>query len=296
MRALSVVLGDYPHTRPLKAGEIAIDGVDCSFPRMAPLHGAFARMVRELEFDVCEMALATFLQARDAGIPVTLLPLVMVGGTHHKSLTRWPGSDPLAPEDLIGRRVGVRAYSQTTGVWVRGILREEFGIDAADITWVTTEECHVAQYKEPDNVVRTEGGVVGLLRDRRVDAAVLGPRALADQGIELVPVIAAADAAAAAWMQRHGTIPVNHMVVVRSRLLDSDTDAISAVYGALVEAIQLTSGERDASPAGRVIAAGWTETLLRSLEVATRYCVEQRLLTAPVDWGALRSEARMVTG
>src|SRR5437867_2357488 len=91
---LSVVLGDYPHTRPLRSGALELGGVACRFPEVAPLHSAFARMVRGLEFDVCELALATCLQAREAGVPVTLLPLVMVGDVHHGSLSRRPGSGP----------------------------------------------------------------------------------------------------------------------------------------------------------------------------------------------------------
>ncbi|MDV9174038.1 zinc-binding dehydrogenase [Streptomyces sp. W16] len=163
MTPLTVLLGDYPHTRRLK--ETPVLGGDCRFVESSPLYPAFAHMVRELAYDVCELALATYLQARAAGVPVTLLPVVMIGGTHHRSLTRLPDGPHLTPGQLVGRRVGVRSYSQTTGLWVRGILREEYGVEASDITWVTTEEPHVAQYREPACVRRSQAGrVADLLR------------------------------------------------------------------------------------------------------------------------------------
>jgi 4,5-dihydroxyphthalate decarboxylase len=292
MATLTVLLGDYPHTRLLKDGTIPVRGVDCHFTHAAPLYPAFARMVRNLEFDVCEMALATYLQAREAGVPITLLPVVMIGSTHHESLTRWPGTPAIGPSQLVGRRVGVRAYSQTTGLWVRGILREEYRIESADITWVTTEEPHVKQYRDPPNVRRAPAGVSvrDLLRDGDVAAAVLGPRAIGTQGTPLVPVIEDAHAAGQAWVRRHGTVPVNHLVVVRNDVLGSYPDAVAALYQALRESVAATAAERDESPAGRAVTAGWSEPLVRSLEIAVRYAHEQEVVRTPIDVARIQEE------
>jgi 4,5-dihydroxyphthalate decarboxylase len=285
---LSVVLGDYPHTRPLKDGSIPVQGADCRFPHAAPLYSAFARMVRNLEFDVCEMALATYFQAREAGVPVTLLPVAMIGGTHHQSLTRLPGGPALSPRQLAGRRVGVRSYSQTTGLWVRGILREDYGVDPADITWVTTEEPHVAGYREPASVHRSRAAkVADLLRDGDVEAAVLGPRAIGAQGLDLVPVVEDAQAAGQAWIDRHRTIPVNHMVVVRDEVLESEPHAVAALFRAMAESIAATAGERDGSPAGRVVSAGWTPELVRSVEIAAAYALDQQVVRSRIDVGRI---------
>jgi 4,5-dihydroxyphthalate decarboxylase len=218
-------------------------------------------MVRTLEFDVCEMALATYLQAREAGVPITLLPVVLVSGTHHASLTRLPGGPPLTPRELVGRRVGVRSYSQTTGLWVRGILREEFGVEASDVTWVTTEEPHVRQYREPAYVRRsTAGRVLDLLLDGEAEAAVLGPKAIGNQGEGLARVIPDAENAARAWVDRHGFVPVNHMLVVRDDVLRHDPEAVAG----------LGSG-------------GWTDPLVKCLELAGRYALEQELIRRPLD-------------
>ncbi|WP_433236575.1 hypothetical protein [Actinomadura nitritigenes] len=266
---MRIVLGDHPHAGAVKE----LPGHE--FTDVRPLYSAFARMVRTLEFDVCEMALATYLQARDHGVPVTLLPVVMIGGTHHRSLTRLPDAPALAPGDLRGRRVGVRSYSQTTGLWVRGLLREEYGVEAADITWVTTEEPHVAQYTEPPYVERSDARkVADLLESGDVAAAVLGPRAVGGQGEGLVPLVDDADAAGRAWVERHGTVPVNHVVVVRDAVLDEKPEEVDALYAALKEA---TAG---AEPP---VAAGWSEPLAKALEIGGRYALEQDLVRTEVD-------------
>ncbi|MEB8338268.1 substrate-binding domain-containing protein [Streptomyces endophyticus] len=293
---LSVVLGNHPHTRPLKDGTVPVDGVDCHYPEFSPLPPAFARMVRELAYDICEMPMATYLQARDAGVPVTLLPVVLVGSTHHRSLTRLPEGEALDPGELAGKRVGVRSYGQTTGLWVRGWLREEYGVESSDVTWVTTEDVHVAQYRNPSYVERSDAArVADLLRAGDVTAAVLGPKAIGGQGAGLVPLVKDAEDAGAEWIERHGTIPANHLLVVRDDVLRTRQDDVRAVYRALQEAITLTAGERDDSPAGRAVTAGWSESLTACLEIAGQYALEQGLIGEPVDVAAIEEKAVFLT-
>ena len=67
MAPVIVVLDDYPHTRALREATAGSDDLDCRYVRITPIFAAFARMVRQLEFDICELALATYLQAREAG-------------------------------------------------------------------------------------------------------------------------------------------------------------------------------------------------------------------------------------
>lgn len=291
-RPLSVVLGNHTHTRPLKDGTVPVDGVECHYPEFSPLPPAFARMVRELAYDICEMPMATYLQARDAGVPVTLLPVVLVGSTHHRSLTRLPEGQELSPRELVGRRVGVRSYGQTTGLWVRGWLREEYGVEASDVTWVTTEEPHVAQYRNPAYVERSDAErVADLLRAGEVSAAVLGPKAIGGQGAGLVPLVANAEEAGLAWIARHGTVPANHLLVVRDDVLRARADDVLAVYRALREAITSTAGERDDSPAGRAVAAGWSDSLTACLRTAGQYALAQGLIGGPVDVAAIEEKA-----
>ncbi|MFD8565858.1 hypothetical protein [Streptomyces sp. NPDC059639] len=289
---LSVVLGNHPHTRPLKDGTVPVDGVDCHYPEFSPLPPAFARMVRHLAYDICEMPMATYLQARDVGVPVTLLPVVLVGSTHHRSLTRLPDGPDLDPRELAGRRVGVRSYGQTTGLWVRGWLQEEYGVKSSDVTWVTTEDVHVSQYTDPPYVERSDSErVADLLRGGDVSAAVLGPKAIGGQGAGLVPLVKDAEQAGQAWIERHGTVPANHLLVVRDDVLRTRQDDVRAVYRALEEAIMSTADERDDSPAGRAVTAGWSERLTACLEIAGQYALEQGLIGEPIDVAAIEEKA-----
>jgi 4,5-dihydroxyphthalate decarboxylase len=297
MAPVTVVLGEYPHTRALReatAGPSGPETLDCRYVWITPIFAAFARMVRRLEFDICELALATYLQAREAGIPLTLLPVVMSGDIHHHSLSRWATSAPVSPPELAGKRVGVRSYSQTSGMWVRGVLREEFGVEAADVTWVTTEPCHVEQYREPGNVERAGGTVADLLRDGQVAAAILAPVAGDAPKPVLVPVIPDAAAAGRAWIDRHRTIPVNHMVVVRTEALRQHPEAVSWFYQALRRAITGTSSERPGTPRGRAVAVGWSDSLARCLELAGTYAVEQGLLRSRPDIREIERECSTV--
>lgn len=295
---LDVLLGNYPHTRVLRDGTIPVEGAECRFLSASPLHSAFPRMAGGLEFDVCEMPVATYLLARDAGVPLTLLPAVLIGATHHHSLTRLPDGPELDVRRLAGHRIGVRSYGQTTGLWVRGILREDYGVEASDVTWVTTEDAHVASYMNPPNVERsTAGGVAALLRAGDVAAAVLGPRAIGVQGVPLVPVIKDAEHAAQAWTERHGTVPANHLLVVRDDVLRTRRDEVAALFRALARGIEATAGERDlATPAGRAVTAGWSDSLARCLEIAARYALEQKLVRTPVDLARIQKDAAFLEG
>ena len=219
MRRASIVLGDHPHFAALRSGEVAPEGLELEFVDVEPTNRAFAPMLREGRYDISEMAITVFLQAVEVGKPVWLLPVVAVGGFHHGSIYCNPATGVSAPGDLAGRRVGVRAYSQTTGLYVRGVLAEEHGVSADGITWVTTEGSHVAEYEDPANVERSDESLVGLLERGEIDAAILGP------GREptpwCVPLIPDAATVGEAWGTRHGLIPINHMVCVGPAIAES---------------------------------------------------------------------------
>lgn len=218
--ALRSAIAGYPHALPLKTGAVASDRVSMSFETVEPITRAFRRMVRTLDFDLCEIALTTHAQAHAFAKPITALPVVLFRGFHHAALVCRRDSPLRGPRDLSGKRVGVRAYSQTTGVWVRGILLDEYGVDHRDITWVTEEDAHVQEYRDAPNVVRIAAGqnLRAMVLSREIDAAIaltgLDPAATR-------PVIPDPEAAAAAWYRKTGAYPVNHVVCVRTDLLES---------------------------------------------------------------------------
>src|SRR5262245_54389282 len=151
---LRAAIGKYPHTAALLEGRISSDLLRLDFADIAPINRAFAPMLREHRFDVSEIAIASFLQAKAYGKPFVLLPVVLPARYQEPALLCLSGSAIRGPADLAGRRVGVRAYSQTTGVWLRGILADAYGVEAKAVRWVTFEDAHVAEYRDPPWVER----------------------------------------------------------------------------------------------------------------------------------------------
>jgi 4,5-dihydroxyphthalate decarboxylase len=227
---LDACFGTYPHTKPLKSGEIKSDRVALRFTDVEPINKAFLLMVRQEKFDVSEMAIATYLQAKAYGKPLVLLPATMMGRFQHGTMFYNSERGTVTPESLPGRRVGVRAFSQTTGVWLRGILWKDYGVDLGKVKWVTFEDAHVPEYRDPPGVERAAAGkdMTKMLLDGELDAAIFGGNIPSDS--RLKSVIAEPETAAKAWYKRHATVPVNHMVVVKSALAKSDPAAVREIF------------------------------------------------------------------
>lgn len=155
---LKIAVAENPHTSAVRDGSIPIEGVDAEFITVKPQIGAFRRMVRDLEFDVCELASTTFIIARAYGSPFTGLPVFLMRAFHHGGVLVRPDAGIKTPKDLEGKKVGVRAYSVTTGVWGRQVMMDEFGVDISKVTWVVDDEEHVTQLKLPPNVIHAPAG------------------------------------------------------------------------------------------------------------------------------------------
>ena len=155
---LTAAVGDYPHTKALKDGRVRSDSFSLSFADIPAINRAFAPMAREQRFNVSEMAIATYFQAKAYGKPLVLLPVVLAARFQEGALLCRADSDIEGPASLAGRRVGVRAYGQTTAMWLRGVLSEDFGVPADTIRWVTFEGAHVAEAADPSWAERAIGG------------------------------------------------------------------------------------------------------------------------------------------
>src|ERR1700689_8173 len=203
---LSGCLGSYAHTRALKDGAVKSDLVKLNFTEINPVNRAFLLMVRQQKFDVCELAIVTYLQAKAYGKPLMLLPATMMGRFQHGTLFYNSERGRLRVEDLPGRRVGVRAFSQTTGAWIRGILWRDYGLDLNSVKWVTFEDAHLAEYRDPPGVERAAAGkdITQMLLEGELDAAIFGGVMPTDP--RLKSVIPDPDAAAKEWYGKHGTV------------------------------------------------------------------------------------------
>jgi 4,5-dihydroxyphthalate decarboxylase len=269
---LQMLLATYPNTSALKSGDVRSPLVDFAFADVKTANRAFKALVREQKFDLGELAIVTFLQAKAFEKPYVLMPAVIVARGQHHTIFYNPERGHLTPSDLNGGRVGVRAYTQTTGTWVRGILEEEHAVDFRRVQWVTFEDPHVAEYQNPPWVQRAPAGkqLLRMLLDGEIDAAIFGSEN--PQGV-VKPLIPEAEAAAERWSNRHGGAPINHIMVVRELLTESNPDAVREVFRLLKQSAQ-------ASPKiGNVeILRFGVEAVHKSLETIIDYSVRQELI------------------
>ena len=142
---LRTLLGDHPNTLALKQGEVRSDLLGFDFDDAKVAHKAFKRVVRDLEFDVAELAIMTFLMAKHWGKPLVLLPAVLMARFQHPYLVYNAERRRLTPRDLAGRRVGIRSYSVTTATWIRAILANDYGGAQDSIRWVSFEDAQLAE-------------------------------------------------------------------------------------------------------------------------------------------------------
>ena len=239
---LFTLMGNYPNAMALKDGRISSDVVEFDFADVKVSNTAFKPLVREARFDLAEVAIVTFLQAKHYGKPYVLIPATVVGRGQLHTIAYNPEHGHLGPGDLNGKMLGVRAYTQTTGVWVRGILAEDYGVDLGSIDWVTFEEGHVAEYKDPPNVRRAAEGkqLVQMLLDGEIDAAIVGDK-LPDP--RLKPLIPDPETANRKWSQSHGGVPINHMLVIREHLAQTRPDVVREVCRVFREAKEAAFAE-----------------------------------------------------
>jgi 4,5-dihydroxyphthalate decarboxylase len=272
---LQTALGKYPNTQALHAGAIASNLVVLDFADTPVIFRAFAPMVREQRFVVSEMALATFLQAKAYGKPLVLLPVVIAARFQQQAfLCRLDGSIH-EPKDLVGRRVGVRAYSQTTGMWLRGILLDEYGVRPETVRWLTFEDAHVAEYRDPPWAERAPPGqeLVAMLRDGALDAIIVGNEVPDDPMFKTV--FPDPDASAESFWRKHKFIPVNHMVTVRRELAQERPDVIGELVRMFREA--KTAGTAPVGDGRDPLVFG-RAALEPAVRLALRYTTEQGLL------------------
>jgi len=243
---LYTLLGDYSNTLALKKGQVTSGILDLAFADVKVPNTAFQPLVRDAKFDMGELAIVTYLQAKTYGKPYALVPATVLGRGQHHTIAYNPQRGFLSASDLAGKRVGVRAYTQTTGTWVRGFLADDYGVDTTKIRWITFEAPHLAEYNDPAFVTRAPEGktLMQMLLDGELDAAIVGDK-ISDA--RLAPLFADADAVARKWAERHGGIPINHMVVIRDSIVRSRPDLVREVYRMLLESRRAVPPPADGS-------------------------------------------------
>ena len=235
---LKTVTRTQGNNKALKDGTVRPSGFTFDFVEVDPLIDAFRRMVRGLEFDVSEMALTTYITAREHGKKMTALPIFLVRAFHHGAILHNVNSGVKSPKDLEGKRVGVnRGYTVTTGVWARSVLQHEYGVDLKKITWVLSGDEHVAEFRPPANVVPMEKGrkMADLVASGELPAAIN----VETDSPDVKPLIPNAKEAGFAALESRGHYPINHTVVIRDELLEEHPGLAQSVFDAFAEAKRL---------------------------------------------------------
>lgn len=253
-----------------------------------PVHKASRGFVNDSDVDVCEIAIVTLLQAAAYDKPVVLLPVTTLGRFQHQTLVTmsgWPVGD------VAGHSVGVRSWSQTTGVWVRGFLTEQYGIDLREIDWVTYEDGHVDAYTDPSWVRRAPAGsrLQADFLEGRLDFGIMGNELPDDARIRTA--VADPYETAEKWAARVGFAPVNHVMAVSAAAARAHAPAICAMYDAMRETAAATpaDGPVDLSPMGFAALRG-------PAAKAAAYALEQEVLPRPVTYDDLVDRACAALG
>jgi 4,5-dihydroxyphthalate decarboxylase len=270
-------LADHPISLKLKDGSIRSDLVEFDFAGPKVANQGFKPMVREGAFAAGELAIATYIQAKAWGKKLVALPAPIVSRTQHHTIVFNANFGTVTPKDLEGKKVGIRAYSVTTVMWVRGILQHQYGVDLSKIHWITVEDPHVAEFVDPPSCTRVKPGetLEKLLADGEIIAAVLGDKMPDVPGFtHLFPQ---PNEMAKDWMKTNGIhVPINHIFCVHSDLPKERPDVVKEVYRMLVEA------NAAAPEAAAKMAPFGLEPNRKSLQMALDFCSEQGLVPKPM--------------
>ena len=245
---LKTVLRRAPQTGDINDKAFPIDGVELDFIDVKPAIASYRRMVRNVEFDMCALAPTTYYIARAYGAPFKALPIFASRRFHHSGLLVRPDAGINEPKDLIGKKVGVRAYSVTTGVWTRGILENEYGVKASDINWVVDDEEHVTQLKLPSFVSHVPEGksLASMMASGEIQAGFAANAGIGREGKptegweakerpetktyrELWPNGAELGAE---WYKRTGILPFHGVIVIKDEIVKKHPWIAKSIYQA----------------------------------------------------------------
>jgi 4,5-dihydroxyphthalate decarboxylase len=236
---LSVACGDYDRTRFFIDGSVRAPGLELTVIPM-PSAERHARFTRSLEFDVCELQLAVYLGWKSRGVPVTAIPVFPHRKFCHSSVVVRNDAGIERPEDLAGKRVGIRAYFNPVALWMRGVLQHEFGVPPSAIHWITNSAEQVTPW-EPPAGVRVERGKQRT--EQAIAAGEIDAYMLPEVGGDAVPpggplrrLWPNYREVEADYYRRTGLFPIRHTVVVKDEVLQRDPWVAQSLLRAFDEA------------------------------------------------------------
>ena len=306
---LTIALRTYGHTAALKKREVAARGVTLEFKEVEPQILAFRQMVRDVAFDICELAPTTYIIAKAHGAPFTALPIFFERRFHHGGLLVRDDAGIKEPKDLEGKQVGVRAYSVTTGVWTRGILINEYGLDSSKVTWIVDDEEHVTQLRLPPNVRHVPAGksLASMMASGEIQAGFAANAGIGREGppqagwqakerketASYRDLFADPEALGTEWYRRTGIYPMHSTLVVKDELLARHPWLAQSLFDAFMASKRIyldklasgeSSGKNDARYREQMKLVGGDplpyglEVNRRTIEALILYAFQQSLI------------------
>jgi 4,5-dihydroxyphthalate decarboxylase len=297
--AINLACQDYEHTRALGDGTVPVEGFDLNFMAISPPSQIFLRMLNKEEFDASEMSLSNYLIARGHGDNrFVALPVFPARVFRHSYIWVHANSGVGQPGDLIGKRVGIADYSMTALLFIRGMLKHQYGVVPEDIHWFRRRREHVA-IKTPAHLriddIEKNQTLDDLLERGQLDAlAVTSPPRAFKAGSSLVRrLFPDARAVEAEYYRQTRIFPIMHLVVVRRALYEKNP----SIAPALVKAFQKAKEKAYEKLEERLSPLPWVnldveyarqaigsdfypyglQQNLPTLEAATQYSYEQGL-------------------
>ncbi|NBP74392.1 MAG: ABC transporter substrate-binding protein, partial [Alphaproteobacteria bacterium] len=221
---LTLACGDYEIVKALKDGSIAPDGIELNVLTDMDSSSRHWRMIRNEEFDVCELSGSSYLMAKDRGQAFSAIPVFLHRRFRHGFIFVNTSKGIARPEDLNGKRIGLKTYQATAILYLRGLLADEYGVDLTSIDWITELEEEIPFDAPPGiNINQAPAGsdISEMLAEGEVDA-VIHPDIIQ-------PILRGDDRVGRlfedyrteeeAYYKRTGIFPIMHLVGVRKTLV-----------------------------------------------------------------------------
>jgi 4,5-dihydroxyphthalate decarboxylase len=259
-------------TRALYDGRVVPEGIALTISRVRGSE-TYWRQLRFGDFDVSEMSMSSLLIAKARGFSDWVaLPVFSMRTFFHTWVVVRDGAGIAAPADLHGKNVGVPEYQQTSAVWTRGVLHDEFGVDPRRIHWFMErppDRSHggALGFVPPAGVqlstIPNDSSIAAMLISGELDASLsfLAIPNLVDRGAidlhnrpEVRTLFASPRAEQARYYAKTGIFPLNHCIVVRRSVIERHPWAGLNLYEAFLESKRISARERSA------LTAPYTET------------------------------------
>jgi 4,5-dihydroxyphthalate decarboxylase len=247
---LTFACGLYDRVLPLYTGEVKPAGIDLNFVAIDSPRDIFDRMGGGQEFDASEFSSSEFISGLAAGTtPFVALPFFPSRVFRHSMITVNKRSGIKKPKDLEGKRVGVALYTQTAGIFIRGMLQHDYDVDMSKIRWVQGALNHVGTHGHPSapamvkpvdiELADPRKSLSDLLDKGEIDAIMATniPAAM-KHNPDIVRLFPNYHEVERDYFKRTGIFPIMHLVALRRDVHEKHPFVATSLYAALVKSRQ----------------------------------------------------------